>query len=275
MIHKLLEAIVTVLRAGFTGIIPTPAARITFGTVVNPNAGQLPRLAAYAGLLETSQVNVDVASSAVRPQELRERLTVSGGTPQGPYTLAKTPLEGSLLCQAVYQEGLVGERRQLFQEGKDFSVNYLNHTMTFTTSLAGAGVLLVQYNFPGIFTIREFRQEFFLDIFDNDPAPLERWSAISTAIVQTNHDLLLQTFNQINKTEHTANDYLSVHTVRHINLLSGTPALVTSPFQMKLKFEVRGEIRSVKQISGGFGLIERVHSPGKTGGPVDIGAVVE
>lgn len=275
MIHKLLEAIVTVLQAGFTGVIPTPASRITFGTVVVPNAGQLPRLAAYAGLLEINQIAGDTASSQVRPQELRERLTVNVVTPQGPYVLAKTPLEGSLSCQAVYEEGLVGERRQLLVAGKDFTIDFLNHSLTFSADLTGAGVLLVQYSFPGVFTVREFRQEFFLDVFDSNAADLERWTALSTAMVLTNHDALLETFNQINKTEHTANNFLSVHTIRHINLLDGVPALANSPFQMKLKFEVRGEIKSVKQIVGGFGLIERVHSPGKTGGPVDIGANVE
>lgn len=275
MINKLLEAIVIVLRAGFTGVIPAPAARITFGTAVTPNPGQLPRLAAYAGLAEISQSVNDTAGSQVRPRDLRERLTVNGGAPQGPYALSKTPLEGSLSCQVVYQEGLVGEQRKLMVEGKDFKINYSNHTMTFTTSLAGAGVVLVQYNFPGVFTVREFRQEFYLDIFDGNPADLERWSALSVAMILTNQDGLLETFNQTNKTEHKANAYLSAHTLRNIGLLNGTPALVTSPFQMKLKFEVRGEIRSTKEISGGFGLIERVHSRGKTGGPVDIDAILE
>ena len=275
MIHKLLEAIVLVLRAGFTGVIPTPASRITFGTAVTPNAGQLPRLAAYAGLLEISQAAADTASSAVRPQALRERLTVNGGAPQGPYTLAKTPLEGSLSCQAVYQEGLVGESRKLLVENKDFTINYLNHTISFSTSLTGAGVLLVQYSFPGVYTVREFRQEFYLDVFDSNAADLERWSALSVSMILTNHDSLLETFNQTNKTEHSANEYLSVHTIRNIHLLDGTPALVTSPFLHKLRFEVRGDIKPVKEISGGFGLIERVHSPGKTGGPVDIDANLE
>ncbi len=272
MIHKLLEAIAVLLRAGFTGIIPTPAARITFGTAVTPNAGQLPRIAAYTGLLEMNQSAADIASSQVRPQELRQRLPVNGGTPQGPYSLAKTPLEGSMLCEVVYAEGLVGEHRKLMLEGKDFTVDYLNRSLIFSTDLTGASVILAQYSFPGVFSVREFRQEFFLDVFDNNAADLEQWAALCVAMVLTNHDALLESFNQTNKTEHTANEYLSVHTARHIHLLNGTPALVTSPFLLQIKFEVRGEIKPVKEISGGFGLIERIHSLGKTGGPVDIDA---
>ena len=39
---------------------------------------------------------------------------------------------------------------------------------------------------------------------------------------------------------------------------------------MRLQCEVSGEIKAIKEISGGYGLIEKILSPGRTGEPVDI-----
>ena len=101
---------------------------------------------------------------------------------------------------------------------------------------------------------------------------LERLSAITTAVLLTNHDNLLEQFNKTNRTEHSIGDYVSEHSIREINLLSVTPNYLTEPtiLLMRLQCEVSGEIKAIKEISGGYGLIEKILSPGRTGEPVDI-----
>ncbi|HRI61768.1 MAG TPA: hypothetical protein PK228_18650 [Saprospiraceae bacterium] len=270
MIHQLLVVIETQLRLWFAGVIPSPGTRITAGSeVATPGLQDVPRIALYAGPLEISQAATDGVSSQVRPQALRKRIDVNSSTPTGPYPLTKTPLEGSLTCQIVYHEDTLNERRQLVVEHKDFTIDYTVPNLTFKShiDLANATSLIVQYSFPGIFTVREFSQVFFMDIFDIKPDFLERWAAIATAMILTNHDFLLEAFNLPDPTKHQANDYLSAHTLRNIRLLEGTPGMAASPYKMQLKFATQGEIRLVKEISGGFGLIEQIHSPGASATP--------
>jgi hypothetical protein len=220
----------------------------------------------------------------VRPQARKDEFLVNVNAPQGPYHLSKTPLEDSLTCQVVYGEkDKVDEKRRMMLNKKDFTINYPNRQLTFSTSIIEAGRVEVAYVFPGIFTMREFRQEFFIDVFDNPLPHLERLTAVVNAFILTEHDMILDTFNKdeiegksntINRTLHSIGKYQSEHTLRSIRLLDMTllDSAEDSPSVWSLKYEVLGMIKAVKEIDDGYGIIQTIVSPGmkKDGVNIDI-----
>ena len=259
MIYKLLEAIVGVLQTAFLES-DVPDARITVGRLSLAQLDPAPRIGVSFGPLAVNQQMAESPSSTVRPQEKKERIAVDNVHPLGPYILSKTPLENSLTGQVIFKDGLVGERRRLILENKDFTLNYATRTLAFTTDISGADVLSLQYSFPGIFTIREFKQGLIVEIIEASAWNLERLSAITTAVLLTNHDAFLEQFNKTNRTEHSSGNYLSAHTIREITLLNVTPSYFTEPpiFLMRLQCEVAGDIKAIKEIGDGFDLIKKI-----------------
>ena len=270
MIHKLLEIIKTLLRDELPDN-EISNARINVEVPIGVQNGQTPLIGLYLGEVNINQQSADTLSSAIRPQERKDRFVVDINTPQGPYTLPKTPLEGSLTCQVLFNEGQLGEKQRLMIEKKDFTIDYLNRLMIFSTSIAGASIVRVSYTFPGVFTIREFNQTFFIDIFDTSNDNLERLTSVTNAIVLTNHDWLLAQFNTIDRTQHTIGNYQSEHTLREIRLVQVAPTEIPdTPSLWHLEFAVSGVIKVTKEISSGYGIIEKVISLGKTGQGVDV-----
>ncbi len=270
MIHKLLEIIKTLLRNELPDN-EISDARINVAIPVGVQNGQTPVIGLYLGIVNISQQTADSISSAVRPQERKDRFVVDNNTPQGPYTLPKTPLESSLVCQVLFNEGQIGEKQRLMIEKKDFTINYLNRQMTFSTDITGASSVRVSYNFPGVFTIREFYQEFFIELFHAPNDQLERLVAVVNAIILTNYDWLLEQFNTIDRTQHTIGNYQSEHTLREIRLVQATPTEIPdTPSLWQLHYSVSGVIKVTKEISSGYGIIEKVVSPGRIGQGVDV-----
>lgn len=270
MVHKLLEIIKTLLRTELPDN-EIGDARINVAKPVAVQIGQIPLIGLHLGIVHIGQQSTDTVSSAVRPQERKDRLVVDINTPQGPYTLPKTPLEGSLICHVLFNEGQLGEKQRLMIEQKDFTMNYVNRQMTFSTSIVGASSIRVSYVFPGVFTIREFNQDFFIALFDSPNDHLERLTAVTTAIVLTNHDALLEQFNTLDRTQHTIGNYQSAHTLREIRLVQATPTEIPdTPSSWLLQFTVSGVIKVTKEISSGYGIIQKIVSPGRTGQGVDV-----
>jgi hypothetical protein len=270
MVHKLLEIIKTVLGDELPNN-EIADARIKVEHPIGVEIADTPLVALYLGMVRINQESADTVSSAVRPQERKDRFLVNVNAPQGPFNLSKTPMEDSLTCQVVFKENELGETRRMMMEHKDFTIDYINRRLTFSTSTIGASSVLVTYVFPGIFTVREFHQDFFIDVFDNPIPHLERLSSVINAMVLTNHDSILEEFNVLNKTQHSIGNYQSEHTLRSIRFLEMTPLdSLDSPSVWSLKYEVSGMLKVTKEISSGYGIIEKIVSPGRTGEGVDV-----
>ena len=269
MVHKLLEGIVAFLQAGIpNGTVVSN--RITSGKLTVGQAGSLPSINLYVGKTTWTQELLDSTNSTVRPQDRKDRFVVSNPG-QGPYTLPKTPLEGSLLCQVVFNENAMGEHRRLMLEKKDFTLNYATQQLIFTTDISAASAIYVQYSFPGVYTLRSFEQDFFMDVFCDTLEQLELISAIATTIILTNLNELLERYNKIEPTQYSLTNYQSVHSVRTVHLQSHTPNFATqSPFLNHVQFLAGGDVKAIKEISSGYGIIEKIVSPGRIGQGVDV-----
>ncbi len=272
MIQQLLDQIVTLLQGGFTGVIPDVANRIGAGPTAEPTMGNRPTLALYLDQLTFGKQFRESSSSSPRPQTIRETLAINGGTPAGPYTLAKTPLRKTMRCTVVYDEGALTERHVSLQEDDDFTIDYGAATLTFSFDVAGADTMRLTYSFVGVFTIREFQQDFFLDVYDDDMAGVEQWASLAAAMILTNHDELVAQYNDPSTaTAYTANQFVNTHTVDQILLLDGNPDFSGDAAKMQFRFQVHGQLKPVKEIVDGFALIEKVRSPGRPPeGPLDI-----
>ena len=86
MVHKLLEIIKTLLQNELPDN-EIADARIKVATLVGVQTGQTPLIGLHLGIAHIGQQSVDTVSSAVRPQERKDRIVVDINTPQGPYTL--------------------------------------------------------------------------------------------------------------------------------------------------------------------------------------------
>ena len=276
MVQRLIQHLIAILQEGFAGVITAPASHIVAGPVDTPLATALPLIAIYSDKLAISQNFKESSSSQPRPQELREEIAVNPASPAGPYALAKTPLEKSTLCKAIFDQGTLKERQVLLVENKDFIIDYQQAKILFTVDVAKAGHFLLKYSFVGVFTVREFQQDFLVDIFDDDNGDVEKWASLTTGMILTNHDELVERYNFTDKTEYLANQFFTSHTLDRIQILEGMNDRSGAILKLQLKFKTFGQLKLVKAIAGGFGLIEKIHSPGRISEePVDIEIGVE
>lgn len=270
MIEQLIQQIVALLRQGFAGVISTPESRIVAGALTELTE-PLPVIAVYPGKLTWSQSLVETSSSRPRPQEFRQDITVEAANPQGPYALTKTPLRGSTQGQIIFDLGAVAERRVTVLENKDFTIDYQTPAITFSADLAEASVVRLTYSFVGVFAVKEFEQRFLVDIYEADLALVEQWASLATGMILTNHDELIEQYNITAKTEYVANQFITRHTLDRLHILEGSPGRQESALTMQLTYKAIGQVTLIKEIIDGFGLIEKIHSPGQISEhPVDV-----
>jgi hypothetical protein len=156
-------------------------------------------------------------------------------------------------------------------ENKNFTVDYQSATILFSFDISEASDILLQYSFVGVFVIQEFQQDFLMEVYDNNMADVEKWASLAHAIITTNHDELIANFNFTDTAQYVANQFLSAHTINRIELITGVPDASRNEPGLRLTYKVQGQIKLVKEIVGGFGIIEKIHSPGRISDhPVDI-----
>lgn len=263
MVHKLIVKIIDELRSGLNGVMSDTSDHIVLGSINSAgNATDLPIIAVKEdALLIENELN-DANSSEPRPQSLTQEVPLDEVQPQGPYTLAKTPLSKSALVKIVFEAGSTKERRQLLVEDKDFTIDYQTRELTFTLDVSEADQFILQYDFVGVFNELRFQQNFIIDIVDSEASDLEKWASLTSSIVFNNQNELKEHFNQTDQTTYLANQYSSFHRLLSIHFLRGQMHYDVNPW-FRLEFQAKGELTVVKDIDGGFGLIEKVHSPGK------------
>ncbi|MEM7509296.1 MAG: hypothetical protein AAF388_00105 [Bacteroidota bacterium] len=254
MIHALLTEIVTVLRTEFTGSpsFPNPNDQIVVGPA-SPSSSEQAFVSVEQSSLIVNAKGHDIVSSEPRPTPNQEVLSISG---QGPYSLARTPLEGTVLVRTVFPAG----NTQVLTPNKDFRIDFTVPSLSLIgPNLPGnAAELSVNYSYVGVFTIRNFTQQFHLKVFNGTTNETESWASLITAIILTNHDDLLTDFNS---TQYILENYSAEHRLSKLVWQSSSSGEDQDIDYLALDFEVQGQITFIKEISGGFGIIEQILSP--------------
>ncbi len=148
-------------------------------------------------------------------------------------------------------------------ENKDFTIDYQKQEISFQYDISGVSLITLIYYFVGLFAVREFLQEFLVDIYDDTIINIEKWASLINGIFLTNHNELIDYYNIQDKTEYSAANYLTTHTINQVHLLDGTSDRSGTIAKLQLKFKVAGQMKLVKELKDGYGLIDKIHSPGK------------
>ena len=259
MIEYLVDVLITLLQGGFTGDLSH--AQIDRGSVGNT----FPYVRLGTGPVEFSQTVREVPSSQPRPEPIQQKISIDA-TRIGPYSLAKVPLPGSTLVKLTDAVG----RKQLLQEDKDFTLEPTGPTLTLTQDPGSFSHLLVNYTFAGIYTVREFEQALWVEIYHPEALEREKWASLCTTLILTHYDEVLEAFNT-HTTEYMSASYLTHHSLRGIYLLRGETIPEGDTPYLRIHFQVQGQLKCVRELTGPVGLIEQVHSPGVSSQyPVDI-----
>lgn len=272
MIQRLLTEIVSKLRDGFNGEFsnpnPDPEDHIVLGNTV-PNNNDMPFIAVHQGVLTVNTQVRDTLSSEVRPQRIVEEKIINSENPDTIYSLNQIPLEGSVLCRVIYDLGERTERQQLLVLGTDYTVDAPNQSILFSFSLSGASVIRLTYSYAGVFTIREFQQVFFVDVYTDPFEEAERWAALSSTIILTHYNELLEAAHEY---QESVSPYVAQRSINQLLWTASEQDRTVSPERIRLSFQVQGQFAAIKEIPGDFGIIEKVRSPGvgDAGFPVDI-----
>ncbi len=259
MIRNLVLRIISLLVKTLASVVSPAEQHIKAGPIDSNDSSSLPIIVLTPGCFTISQQPGENTSNQPRPEEFREKLAVNQQNPLGPYTLAKTPLQGTIQCQVFFPEGSLKEKQILLQEKQDFTINYKTNECNFTYDISQAESILFIYSFVGIFSLRNFEQELFIEVQAATINELEELTALIAGSILTHHDQLIEAYNQdpTYKTEYNADSLRILAQLRQIQFLAGHPA-DTSSIKMKLKFLVTGQLKATRTISEKFGIIEEI-----------------
>ncbi|MDF0551822.1 hypothetical protein [Kamptonema sp. UHCC 0994] len=106
-----------------------------------------------------------------------------------------------------------------------------------------------------ITVIREFEQDFFIDIYDNDLGSIEKLASLILGIILTNSEDLLQEYNVTKPTHYQENanknpSTTTTHLINQINFLEGNYKTSVTPMIFELKWQVKGNIKLVRTVAG-------------------------
>lgn len=230
-----------------------------------------PTLALLPGKLELSQQARDRADQP-RPQPARQ--TIDLRLPATRYGLEKTPLNSSLRAQALFRPGQLDERSIGLSMPDDYQIDETGPALLLTPAgaakVAGAASLLVSYNFVGVYTHQEFKQQFHAHVDGATPQQAEQWTSLLIALLLTDEGALIEGFNSQTPTLYAGGDYASRHTIDQIRLLEGESEVSGDGVRWRLLWQVHGRLEVSKQSRPAFGLIDQIVSSGRTAAPKSV-----
>lgn len=278
MVDALITKMIAQLDADFNGA-GTPV--IVKGPINPPTAG-LPRIALSPGPLEVPPPFGDIPPGQMRPRETMQAFPVNTTNPdtvKGPYTLSQSPLEGTVSCRFNWKQpgdDLEGKKQRIYprknNEGDGFEVDNAtrNVTIFYAAPIPGAPTLEIEYNYPAIFTMREFRQVVMLETFAANPADAEKWTALATAVLTTRTATLLDEANE-SVNNHSEGSYVTRSLYNTFHLLDG---LLDHPsnnvFRYALNFSVTGQLILERTFTDNVEVIRKIFSPGHKDDPGTI-----
>lgn len=236
MIQKLLIKISQILQTELAGLISQPDNQIVALPITETQPQSLPLIGIYPSKLEINQNFKQSSSSQPTLQQLHQE--IDNSPPNLIYQLAQTPVKGSILCHLVIEK-----QQNLLQEDTDFNIDYQQRTISFKKKLAKVDRINLDYSFMSVCVIREFTQEFFVDIIDSNLENIEKFSSLISGIILTNNDELIADYNShFQANPYQSNQIITNLTVSYIHFLNANYSNFTNPFKFQLKFQVKGQL---------------------------------
>lgn len=282
MINTLLSTMIAQLDADFNGA-GTPL--IVEGPIAPPTA-DLPQIVLSAGKLEMPPPFGDIQPGQMQPRATMDAFPVNTGsaaTIRGPYTLNQSALEGTVSCRFNWKQAgddLEGKKQRIYprkdHQGDGFEIDHSTRQVEvfYAAPLPGVPTLEVEYNYPAVFTLREFRQTLVLEAFAANPADAEKWAALATAALTTRTRTLLDGANE-SVHHHAAGVYVTRSLYNTFYLAEGLPdRTAETVFRYALYFMITGQLILERTFTDNVEIIRKIFSPGHRGdaGTVNIEA---
>lgn len=262
MIQKLVETIAALLREELADIDPRKMERhIVAGPIPEAKPELVPMIALYPANLEFSRTAKDVGDGQPRPQPARQIMEIKSARSKKKYKLIPSPLKDSARCKLILGKGTLTQSQRVLLEGEHFTIDYPKSTISLLCDLKPPSHVLLDYSFAGIFTIREFKQQLMIDIYDTNMAAVEKWTALTTGMILINVETLIESCNRGNELGYQSNRITATPCIDRIHVMEGTPIPRQDACQLQLKFLAEGHLKLAKEITDGFNLIEQVLGP--------------
>lgn len=277
MIQKLVQDLTELLRANFkeNDNFKEPDKQIQSAAQPAPDTALLPVVALYPGKLTASQKIKELSPGQPRPQEESEQLLITNTEQATSFRCKHLPLPGSVRCRLTREPDTLTERSSILVEKKDFTLDYTQGVINFSESLPLNSRLLVQYSFAGIFTLSEFKQDLFIDVFAKDAVAVEQWSALALAITLTAQTELLDRYNSVTNS-YSSGAFAVSSNLTQIWLQEICPTSDATLFKTQLHFQVQGQLKLTKELADNAALIQKIHSPGRNSdAAVDIEVLLD
>jgi hypothetical protein len=135
-------------------------------------------------------------------------------------------------------------------------------TLTFPQNGRDTGTIAP--NSTQLLIVREFQQEFFIEIYDTAIAPLETITSLILGCILTHQEALLQAYNQgqpdppLPKTDYAADPVRTHHRLTQLQLLDGQPLALETALGFQLRGMAIGQLTLTRTLPDGTTPIQSI-----------------
>lgn len=111
-----------------------------------------------------------------------------------------------------------------------------------------------------ITVLREFEQNFFINIYDTDLENIEKLASLILGIILTNSEDLIEQYNVTSTTHYESQQTTTTHLINQINALEGNYKTLdnTQNLNFEFKLQVKGHLKLVRTVAGVPRPIEKI-----------------
>lgn len=111
-----------------------------------------------------------------------------------------------------------------------------------------------------ILVMREFEQDFFIEIYDKDLGKVEKLASLILGVILTNSEDLLQEYNNVTtSTKYQSKAITTVHIINQVNVLDSIYKTTAEPQSFELKLQAKGQLKLLRNIGGELGTIDEIN----------------
>ncbi|HBK96836.1 MAG TPA: hypothetical protein DD001_05620 [Microcoleaceae bacterium UBA10368] len=110
-----------------------------------------------------------------------------------------------------------------------------------------------------ITVMREFEQEFFIEVYDTNLENLEKFASLIFGIILTNSEDLLQEYNITASTSYQSQEITTVHIINQINVLESIYKTTVDTQSFELKLQAKGQLKLLRNIPGNLSTIQNIN----------------
>jgi hypothetical protein len=262
--QKMIQSLIETIKDNLVRVSPDLSeADISYRPILPFSPTPPPIIAIYPGKLRFRKNDRELSEGRPRLHKVRQTIKVKTSKPEENYRLNHTPLKGTL--QAKLLSDKESDKERELEPIDPIIITCVNKTIEISSkeTLDFPGTIYLDYAFVGVLRNKEFQQELFVDFYDTDIARLEKLNALVTGIVLTNYIDLMETSNEEAK-RRSPPDLLSVMPrYEGIEPLEAIPDIQENMCRLRLKLQVTGTLKIIREIVDGLGVVKSIKSPGQ------------